>query len=150
MFIRDYGEYYLIKVSSDNLKDFNIFDKNDIKELFQDIFKKMLKMYDLKGLVKVDIYVNNEYGIIMELRCMDSYFDSFDFIDTNYLDEIDVKIRVHFNDLFLINIDSNSLDEYEDVYYHKGKFYTKYKVLSDSEVFYKNIDDIINNGIKIS
>lgn len=138
MIIRKCDDYFLIKVFKDRVGDFNIFDMDSIKEFFQSIFDKLREKYDLRGLIDVDVYVNNEYGIIVEMRPIDSYFD-----------EIDMRIKMHLSDVFLVNIDSNSVLDYEDVYYYKGKFYGPYSGSSDSEVLYKNTEDIILKGIKV-
>ena len=51
--------------------------------------------------------------------------------------------------MFLMEINSNEVLDYEDVYYYKGKFYGNYLGICDNEVFYKNTKDIIQHGIKI-
>ena len=64
-------------------------------------------------------------------------------------EDIDVDITIHINNNFLIEIDSNAVLDYKDVYYYNGKFYGIYLGISDNDVIYKNIDEIINNGIKV-
>ena len=138
LIIRKCDEYFLVKVFNEYLGDFNIFDTNDIKNFFSDLFKKLIKKYGLHGLIDAYLYINNDYGMIIELYELDSYFD-----------DIDVKININFNNLFLSNIDSKDILDYDDVYYYEGKFYGKYKSLSDNEVLYKNTEDVINKGIKV-
>ena len=138
MIIRKCEEYFLIKVFNEYLGDFNVFDIEDIKVFFGELFKKLIKKYDLHGLIDAYLYINNDYGMIIELYELDSYFD-----------DIDVKININFSDLFLVNIDNKDILDYEDVYYYNEKFYGKYKNISDSEVLYKNTDEIINKGIKV-
>lgn len=138
MIIRKCNEYFLIKICKENVKNFNIFDLDSIKSLFQDIFNKLRKKYDLHGLIDVDFYVNEDYGIIIEMIPIDSYFD-----------DIDIRIKIHFSNLFLVEIDSNSILDYEDVYYYNGKFYSNYKDSCDNIVLYKDIDKIIKEGIRI-
>ena len=138
MIIRKCEEYFLIKVFNEYLGNFNIFDVNDIKVFFSELFKKLIKKYNLHGLIDAYLYINNDYGMIIELYELDSYFDN-----------IDVRIKINFSDLFLVNIDNKDILNYEDVYYYNDKFYGNYKNISDSEVLYKNTKDIINKGIKI-
>ena len=138
MIIRKCDDYFLIKVFKDNIGDFNIFDMDSIKGLFQTIFDKLREKYDLHGLIEVDVYVNYNYGLIIELKPIDSY-----------LDDVDMRIKMHLRDVFLVSIDSNSILDYEDVYFYDGKFYGTYIDNSDNEVIYKDIDDIIFKGIKI-
>lgn len=145
MIISKCDENFLIKIFKDSLEEFNIFDIESIKNLFQDIFKKMTKKWDLHGFYDADVYVNNEYGMIIELVPVNSYLEDFD----NYFDEVDIKINVHLSNEFLVLIDSNSILDYEDVYYYDGKFYGSYLGNCDNEVLYKDTDLIVNNGIKI-
>ena len=138
MIIRKYDDYFLIKIFKENLDNFNIFDIDSIKVLFKDIINKLKEKYDLCGLIDTDVYVNNEYGLIIEMRSVCDYFD-----------EIDIKIKLHLNKEFLVIIDNNSILDYDNVYYYNGKFYGTYLELCDNEVFYKDTDKIIHNGIKI-
>ena len=138
MVIRKCDDYFLIKIFRNSVGDFNIFDMDSIKGLFQTIFDKLREKYDLHGLIEVDVYVNYNYGLIIELKPIDSY-----------LDDVDMRIKMHLRDVFLVSVDSNSILDYEDVYYYDGKFYGTYIDNSDNEVIYKDIDDIIFKGIKI-
>jgi len=136
--IKKCEEYFLVKVFNEYLGDFNIFDVNDIKVFFGELFKKLIKKYDLHGLIDAYLYINNDYGMIIELYQLDSYFD-----------DIDVKININFSGLFLVNIDNKDILDYDDVYYYKDKFYGNYKKACDNEVLYKNTGEIINKGIKV-
>ena len=63
-------------------------------KLFKDIFLNVKEKYKLSGLFDVDIYVNEDYGMIIEI-----YNLCF------YNDEIDVKIKFHLDSLFLVEND---------------------------------------------
>lgn len=138
MIIRQCNDYFLIKFLKEEIGDFNIFDIDDIRVFFQSIFDNLRKKYDLHGLIDVDVYVNDDYGMIIEMMPIDSYFD-----------EIDIRIKMHLNNVFLVSIDSNFILDYEEVYYYNGKFYGNYRYSCDNEVFYKNTEEIINKGIKV-
>ena len=128
----------MVKIYKSYLNDFDIYNKDNIIELFKDIFITIKDKYNLLGLFDVDIYVNEEYGLIIEIHNICSY----DF-------EIDVKINVHLDSLFLSEINSNDILDCNDVYYYNDKFYGLFKEFSDRDVIYKNTNIIINNGIKI-
>lgn len=138
MIIRRYDNYYLVRVFKDTLNDFNIFDVGSIKKFFGNVFKKLNKKYKLSGLYDVDVYVNELYGMVIEIVSIDSLFD-----------DIDMRINIHLSNDFLVEIYNNDILDYEDVYYYKGKFYGNYKDLCDNEVIYKDSDEIISNGIKV-
>ena len=131
-------KFLLVKIFKDNLKDFDVYDKEQIMSLFKDIFVKMKDKYNMSGLFDADIYVNNEFGMIIEI-----YNLCF------YNGEVDLKIKFHLDSIFLTEINTNELLDYEDVYYYEKKFYSNFKKNSDREVIYKDVDLIINNGIKI-
>lgn len=138
MIIRKIEDYFLIRIYKESIGEFNIFDKDDIKDCFQKILNKIQKKYNLRGLVEVDVYVNLDYGMIIEIHPI-----------CNYFNDIDMRIHIHLDSVFLVNIDTNHLLDYDDVYYYKGKFYGTYPGVCDNEVFYKDTEDIINKGIKI-
>lgn len=129
---------FVIKVFKEYEGNFDIYNKDSIHDFFHDIFVKLKKQYDLKGLVDVDVYVNSEYGIIIEIHPVCDFFD-----------EVDMKIKIHLGSVFLVPIDINNILDYEDVYYYKGKFYGTYLGLCDNEVLYKDVDQIIEYGIKV-
>ena len=131
-------KFVLVKIFKTYLDNFDIYDKEQIMNLFKNIFIKVKKKYNLSGLFDVDIYVNEDYGMIIELRNV--YF---------YDNECDIKIKVHLDSIFLMEVFNYEILDYDDVYYYKDKFYTSYNENNDKIVIYKNSDKIINNGIKI-
>ena len=48
-----------------------------------------------------------------------------------------------------MEIMSNEILEFDEVYYYNDKFYSYYNDSYDRKIIYKDIDEIINNGIKI-
>lgn len=138
MIIQKLDDVFVIKVYNALLEDFNIFDIDSVKEFFRSIVNKMKTKYDLRGIVDVDVYVNDKYGMIIEMKEISDYFD-----------EIDMRIKMHLNSLFLTEINSNEVLDYDDVYYYKNKFYGNYIGIVDSDVIYKDSEDIINKGIKV-
>lgn len=138
MIVRKYDDYLLIKVFNENIKEFDVFDIDSIKLFFKYLFCKLKNKYQLKGLMDANVYVDNNYGMIIELKTIDSYFN-----------DIDIRLKIHFNECFLTEINVNDILDYRDVYYYKGKFYGTYFGIIDSEVLYKDTEEIINKGIKV-
>ena len=128
----------LIKILKNDLENFDIYDKEQIIKLFKLIFKNIKDKYDLSGLFDVYIYSNNEYGMIIEINNL-CYFDN----------EIELKLKIQIDSLFFMEIMSNEILEFDEVYYYKDKFYSYYSDSYDRKIIYKDIDEIINNGIKI-
>lgn len=131
-------KFLLVKIFKKDLADFDVYDKDQIMTLFKDIFLKVKDKYKMSGLFDANIYVNNDFGMIVEI-----YNLCF------YNGEVDVKIRFHLDSVFLTEINSNDILDYEDVYYYNDKFYGNFKDFTDNEVIYKNVDLIMNNGIRI-
>ena len=138
MIISCCDDYFKVYVFKEYIPGFDIFDKDMIGKLFKDILVKLEKKYDLNGLIDIDVYVNREFGLIMEIR------NVFDF-----LDEMDVKIHFHIDSIFMCEIDINDITNYSDVYYYNDVFYGIYNKLMDSNVIYRECEDIIEKGIKV-
>jgi len=132
------NKFILVKIFKSYLNDFDIYDKDNIIDLFKDIFITIKNKYNLLGLFDVDIYVNDEYGLIIEIHNICSY---------DY--EIDLRINVHLDSIFFSEINSSEILDYNKVYYYNDKFYGLFKKFSDNDVIYKNTNVIINDGIKV-
>lgn len=130
--------FILVKIFKSYLKNFDIYDKEQIINLFKIIFIKIKKNYNLSGLFDVDIYVNGNYGMIIEINNL-FYNDK----------ECDINIKIHLDAIFLNIICSNDVLDYDEVYYYHDNFYGIYKEICDKEVIYKNVDKIMNEGIKL-
>ena len=131
-------KFLLVKILKSNLGEFDVYNKEQVLNLFKDVFLKVKDKYNLSGFFDIDIYVNDNYGMIMEINNIHFYKNI-----------IDVKIKFHLDAVFLMEIDTDEILDYEDVYYYKDRFYGCFKDYSDKEVIYKDIDVIINEGIKI-
>ena len=60
-------KFLLVKIYKSYLEGFDIYDREQILELFKDIFLKVKSKYKLSGLFDVDIYINEAYGMIIEI-----------------------------------------------------------------------------------
>ena len=131
-------KFLLVKIYKSYLKDFDVHNRDQIAELFKNIFMKIKEKYNLSGLFDVDVYVNNDYGMIIEINNL-----------CFYKNEFDVKIRFYLDCIFLCEIDSIDLLDYENIYYYEERFYGIYNEYCDKEIIYKDTSDIIDNGIKV-
>ena len=71
--------------------------------------------------------------------------------DYKYGKDIDVKIRFHIDSYFMneIDFDPDAINLYDDLYYYNNKYYNMYNKLWDSNIIYKDCEDIVNKGIRI-
>jgi len=139
LIIREYDNLFIIRFFKEYLDNINIYDKDNILNLFRDVLIKLKNKYNVSGYINIDVYLNDDYGIIMEV--INLYNDG---------DNINVKVKFHLDSIFLYEInDYNDLSG--NVYYYNGKFYsTNIDNSYDSFAIYKDTFDIINHSIKIS
>ncbi|MBQ6495262.1 MAG: hypothetical protein IJI49_04600 [Bacilli bacterium] len=136
MIITKNGDLYIIYIYKSH--DIDIFNYDDISFLLKKVFNKLKTKYNLKGLCNVDIYLNDEYGMIMEIKNIDRDLEYFD-----------IKVCFHLDSLFLNEIAYTYNNDYDEIYYYNDKYYTIYNKNIDSNVIYKDVLTIINKGIKI-
>ena len=136
MVINKNGDNYIVFIYKKHLDDVDIFDYQEISIFFKSIISKLISKYNISGLCKADVYVNDDLGMIIEINNISINSDI-----------LDVKVNIHMDYIFFSEI--NYINDYDDVYYYNGKYYTIYKDNIDSNVIYKNSLDIINGGIKI-
>ena len=148
---------FIAKISNDKLTDIDIFNVEEVEKFIKILFSKLIKKHNIKGEVELNIYIDNNYGLIIEIK-VDDYF-SFD-------DYIDVRIIFHLNNIFLYEIDyfdilENTNIKKANVYYYKEKFYlellddinkVEYNyILESSDIIYNDKSiDIKNEGIKLT
>ena len=114
-----------IYLNKQYLKNIDINDTNTLKK----IIKKINKKYniDLYGYIEVKIYIDNNYGVIINIKKEElEYFDYFN-------DEIEMNIEI-INDSFLYKI--NEIYDKEQI---KNK-----KIYKQKDNLYINIDKIDN------
>lgn len=137
MIIRKYDNLYIIKIVKETINNFDYFNQEEISKLFHDIIMNLKKRYQINGLLDINVYTNEEYGMIIEIEEVESYYD-----------EIDMHIHFHLDTLFLQEINEIK-DSLQDVYFYKDKYYTRYNQLLDSNIIYKT-EEILTKGIKIA
>lgn len=148
------NDYYILKIFKEYC-NFDIYDHNEIKEFIESLFDNLLKKYDLSGKLIFNIYMDNMYGMIIEIKK-----------DTDFIikELVDIKIKFNLNVSFLYEIDyfyliDNNISN-QNIYYYNNKFYleiinniseTEYlKLLDTSLIIYDDtVNEIVNKGIKL-
>ncbi len=147
--------FYILKIFNDN-DNFDIYDHEFIKDFTKELFDNILKKYDIRGDVLFNIYIDNLYGIIIEITSNNDILSE---------DLVELKIKFNLNISFLYEVDyfylyENKLTN-QNIYFYKDKFYLEIineinrkdylELLDNSYVIYDNqINDIVNNGIKLA
>ena len=114
----------IIFLNKSLIENIDLEDRENLEEYFRKIFLKLKKMYDIiiNGYFIIDVYIDNNYGMIMELNKEElEYFDYFDNqVDMRIIIHDDVKFLYEIEDILLL--DKKELKKY-NVYYYKNKYY---------------------------
>ncbi|MDD4036389.1 MAG: hypothetical protein PHS45_03600 [Bacilli bacterium] len=140
------------------LKNFNVDNPNYWEEYIKKLIINLRDNYDLKlnGDYSAKVYINNIYGIIIELIKLDDYFSfSDDIVDMRILFNLDSNILYEVDDYFHIDYLGNNIDKY----YYDSKYYYKIKTIDDknlirlsdfSKVIYgSKAEEVLKKAIKI-
>ncbi len=140
LIINNDGSLFIIKIYKESIDNFDLFDIDNVTDIFKDILVKIKRKYNVSGLCDIDVYVNYDFGMIIEINNVYKYGK-----------DIDVKIRFHIDSYFMNEIDfePDAINLYDDLYYYNNKYYTMYNKLWDSNIIYKDCEDIVNKGIRI-
>jgi len=148
------NDYYILKIFKEYC-NFDIYDHDEIKEFIQYLFDKLLKKHNLCGKLIFNIFIDNMYGMIIEIKKEDDFIIK---------DLIDIKIKFNLNVSFLYEIDyfyliENKLSN-QNIYYYDNKYYLEIindiseneylKLLDNSLIIYDDtVNEIVNKGIKL-
>ena len=137
-------DFYIFKIYNEYI-NFDIYDTSEVKDFIYKIYDKLLKKNKLTGIILFDIYIDTNYGMIIEIKKIE---------DLLFNDIIDVKIKFNLNISFLYEVDYFYILENNKFYIEiintidKNKFTC---LLDNSNIVYNNeINNIINNGIKLA
>lgn len=154
-----YDNNILIYIQKSHITEKDFENLSYIEEYFKNIFLKIKQKYqiDIKGFYFVNVYIDNIYGIVIEIQ-----EEKLEFIEY-YDDSIDMKISLH-QEQFLYKINDildlgKNIKSKFDIYSYQNKWYIKpknligdkilYKILEYTEIIYKDTNKIINYGKKI-
>lgn len=126
MKINSTDDEYTIYLNNYIIRNIDFFNNEELEKYINSVFNKLKKIYNivLNGYYNIDIYIDNNYGAIINIKKDDiEYYDYFS-------DQIDTQIIIHNNSNFLYkvkdfldiknNIQSNfSLYKYYDELYIK-------------------------------
>lgn len=149
------NNFYNLTINKEFCSNINIYDIDEIKILIPNLLKKYIKKLNLTGILYLDIYLDDNYGMIIEIENKKFNFKN---------NILKLKINFHLNNLFLYKIDFYKIKEilnlyHQKIYYYNNNFYLEiinkiddkfFYILSEfGEITYKNNLNIVNNGIKI-
>jgi len=146
---------FRLNISKDDIGNIDIFDYDDVKSFIYKMLKKHITKYNLKGLLFLDIYIDNYYGMIIDIKKKDN------FLQKEY---VEVKITFHLNNIFLYKVDyfdviENTNIKHQKIYYYKDNYYLEIinevsdndylKLIEISNINYNNNEEIIKKGTQL-
>lgn len=154
MRISNIDDDILIYINNNSI-DIDLEDLDLVKEYFKDLFIKIKDKVNISGFYFVNVYSDNNFGIVIELTKDDiDYFDYYDEVDM-HITLIENPFLFEVEDIFFNDkIINNSI-----VIYYNKKIYLKIENILDEKIksylyefgnlIYKDTNTIINNGKRI-
>lgn len=143
-------ENLTIYINKRNLK-INIDDKEELEDYFRSIFIKIKEFYNIKlnGFYITRAYIDNNYGIIIDMKKDDN-----DFI---YYNDYEIEMQLIVNEVtFLYEIEdifiNKNIYPKIDIYSYKNKYYLKLKedilnnIIEYVNIIYTNTENILKYG----
>lgn len=135
----EFTDKLVIYINNKYLKSKNIII-DDIESCLKRICEILNENYQIKlnGLYNIDVYIDNNYGIILEIEKENLDFDY-------YFDQVDMQISVH-NTKFLLK--TNLLDVFcnHKIYLYQHKYYSDFlDKIEMGELVYKT-DSILKKA----
>jgi len=130
----------IIYLSNQYLDMKKIINIDDLEEYFKEILKILKETYNIEvfGLYNVDVYIDLEYGMILEFEK-----EELDFEYSH--NQIDMKIKINYSK-FLYKTYDLDVEKNDKIYIYKNSYYIeKIKNIEFYEIIYKT-DEIIKKG----
>lgn len=146
---------YRAKILNEKLNNIDIYNIEEVEKFIKQLVLKLKKKYKVKGELILDIYIDINYGMIIDINIDDYYYD----------DLINIKINFHIYDIFLYELDyfdiTNILKTKDKcIYYYNNKYYIEllsninkdelHYIFESKNIYYGKISkNIVNNAIKL-
>ena len=122
-----------------NMHNVDLNDKKEINKYTKHILKRVQKNYNivLKGYYTVNMYFDNNYGIIMEIINEEGLY--IDYFENN----IDINIKL-YKDSFLYEVNDINISNNYDTYIYDNHIYVSLKNTFSDTLMTKFIEKVIN------
>ena len=135
----EFADKLVIYINNNYLKNKHI-TLDDIEDCLKKICEILNENYQIKlnGLYNIDVYIDNKYGLILEIEKEDFDFDY-------YIDQVDMQISIHYTK-FLLEIKTLDAFYNHKIYLYKHKYYTDFiEQIEMGELVYKT-DNILKRA----
>ncbi len=134
----EYTDKLVIYINKKYLENKNI-TFNNIENCLKEICESLKENYGikLKGLYNIDVYIDDNYGMVLEIEKDDLDIDC-------YFDQIDMQIKI-YNGKFLL--ETSNLDSFYNhkIYIYRNKYYSDYLNIEMGNLVYKT-DNILKKA----
>lgn len=148
-----YDDDYVFFLNRLYIKNIDFDNNKDVTNYINGVLKKISDCYhiQLKGFYKIYVYINEIYGIILEVMKMDDYGD-YD------VDSVDLKIIIKNKSKFFLETSNYDIvKNMKEFYLSNNKYYfdIKYiindfnKYIEHFDIIYKDIDKKVMKANKI-
>lgn len=146
--VDDYN--YTLYLNNLYIKDLNLDNNEDIENYLKKLFLIIKDRYDIdiSGMFEIDIYVNNKYGIVIDIFKEDlEYLDYFS-------NQIDMQVNIIKDSIFLYELDSFIE---KDLYKYNHKYYIDVEDIDDpiiyeqgNLIFGEHVIEVLKYGKKVN
>lgn len=143
----------IVFLNNRNIENIDFYNTRELEKYFRELFLKFNDEYgfDLSGSYNIDVYIDDKYGIILDIKPIDEAYYDCDYVDMN------ITISKYKGFLYriegFVDIDCN-VYFYEHSFYYEPldvSFFDIGRVFENCEIVYgKEVYDIINYGSLLS
>lgn len=128
----EFGDILIIELNNNYLmyKNYSI---SKFEDNFKDIFEMLKHNYNIEinGCYDIDVYIDKNYGVVIEMKKEDFDFDCYN--------QVDMTISFH-NQKFLYELED--IEYNKKIYKYRNKYYSDKYIPEHSILVYKT-DDIL-------
>lgn len=119
--------------------DFN--DKEGLTSSVKNLLKRVYENYNLefKGYYDVNMYVDKNYGVVMEIDCVDNFYLDY------FGNSLDINLKIN-DDSFLYEVDDVSINSDYEIYVYGGHIYVMFNRIVPSISMgriLENVNDVL-------
>lgn len=120
---------YTLYLNNLYIKDLNFDSKEEIESYLKKLFLIIKNRYDvdISGMFEIDIYVNKNYGIVVDI-----FKEELEYLDY-FTNQIDMQVNVIKDSIFLYELDN--LINKDNIYLYNNKYYINTDDINDISIY---------------
>lgn len=140
---------YTLYLNNLYVKDLNLDNKDDIEKYLKKLFLIVKNRYDvdISGMFEIDIYVNDKYGIVIDI-----FKEELEYLDY-FSNQIDMQVNIIKDSIFLYEIDNlidNTLYKYDSKYYINIEDINDISIYEQGKIIFgEYVLDVLKYGKKL-